>query len=94
MIKYIRDEPYLSFFLIFALYQVNILFILPMTPLNLAIAYAYCVAYDSFWKGFLSAVAVIFVSGYVAIIFAFLIGRYLLVTFIRKWIETSKFDLA
>jgi len=67
-----------------------ILFILPITPLNLMVAFAYCKVYNDFWLGFLMASSIIFVSSVAGGVIAFLIGKWLFADYIRKKLDKSR----
>ena len=83
-----------SFFLILLIYLVVILFLLPMTILHLVIGFAYCMVFHSFWLGLIVGTLVSFTCSYIGGITAFLLGRYVLASFIRRWLKRSKMEIA
>ena len=66
-----------------------IIFILPITVMNLMVAFAYCKVYNDFWLGFLMATWIIFVASMLGAIAAFYIGKWLLANYIRKKLDKS-----
>ena len=66
-----------------------IIFILPITVMNLMVAFAYCKVYNDFWLGFLMATWIIFVASMLGAIAAFYIGKWLFANYIRKKLDKS-----
>lgn len=87
---YTREHPYEAIAVITAAYVVMIVFVLPITHMNLLVAYAYCQVYNSFWKGLAVSSCVVWLGCMVGAIAAFLLGRFLIAGYIRKKIERSR----
>ena len=80
---YIKDHPYESIGILIGIYIFMILFILPITVLNLMVAFAYCKAYNDFWFGFLMATWIIYVANIIGGVLAFFLGKWLFANYIR-----------
>lgn len=90
MCDYVKDHPYESIGILIGIYILVVLTILPITPLHLMVAYAYCKVYDSFWLGFLMATAVIFLGCFLGAIVAILLARFLFANYIKRKLDRSK----
>ena len=88
--EYIKEHPYESIGILIVLYIFVVLTILPITPVHLMVAYAYCKVYNSFWLGFSMATAVIFVGCLLGAIFAILLARFVIADYIKGKIEKSR----
>lgn len=88
--EYIKEKPYEAIGILTLLYIVVVLTILPITPVHLMVAYAYCKVYDSFWLGFAMATSVIFVGCLLGAILAILLARFVIADYIKTKIEKSR----
>lgn len=89
IIDYTREHPYEAIAVISALYVVMIVFILPITHINILVAYAYCKVYQSYWKGLLMSSFVVWLGNMLGAIAAFLLGRFLIAEWLRRKIKKS-----
>ena len=62
--------------------------------MHLIVAIAYCQAFDSFWKGFLVAVSVIFVGMMLGALCAILLSRFLFADFLKRKLAKNKHKYA
>ena len=88
--EYIKDHPYEAMGVVISLYIVIVLTILPLTPVHLMVAYAYCKVYNSFWIGFAVATAIIFIGCLIGAIIAILLARYIIADYIKTKLNKSK----
>jgi uncharacterized membrane protein YdjX (TVP38/TMEM64 family) len=88
--QYIKEHPYEAIGILVLLYIVLVLTILPLTPVHLVVAYAYCKVYNSFALGFLMATFVIFLGCFIGAIIAILLARFVIANYIKGKIAKSK----
>ena len=90
LVDYIREHPYEAMAVVIVLYIFIVITILPVTPVHLMVAYAYCKVYNSFWIGFAVATVIIFIGSLLGAILAILLARYVIADFIKTRLNKSK----
>lgn len=90
IIGYIKEHPGEAVAIIVTIYILLVIFCFPTFQMHIIVAFAYCQVFDSFWKGFFVAVAVIFLGMLLGALCAILLSRYLFANFLKRKIAKSK----